>query len=199
MDKPGGRSRRHPDTHRVGVALVLLALVSGSAFAACSEAHPGGGDATAMTMPTMHGNVLTVDPGAAAAAARTGAAPAPPVAAEPMPDAEAMWAARPDYVDTTAATEAAYHYAVTHPEIVQWMPCYCGCGGMGHGSNLDCYLRRADGTFDEHASYCDICVQITLTTKELVSQGKSLREIRQVVDQIWGGRVPGTPTALPPV
>ena len=49
----------------------------------------------------------------------------------------------------------AYTYAVEHPEVLQYMPCYCGCGmSAGHTSNLDCFIkeRRPDGTivFDDH-------------------------------------------------
>lgn len=193
MDHPTHprRSRRLATLRGGSASLLLLILVSGSTFAACSDAHPAGTDAAALAMPTMDGDVPTVQPPAVDAPA----APAEgPVAAQ-----DAMWAARPAYVGTSAATEAAYHYAVTHPEIVQWMPCYCGCDGMGHGSNLDCYIKPADGTFEEHASYCDICVKITLTTKALVEEGRSLRDIRQVIDQTFGGSIPGTPTELPPV
>jgi hypothetical protein len=117
--------------------------------------------------------------------------------------AEAVWAARPDYVRTNAATEEAYHFAMLHPQIVQWMPCYCGCEAMGHGSNLDCYYKHGQpgdrAVFEEHASYCDICVQITLKAKQLNAEGMSLREIRQVIDQTFGGSVPGTLTEQPPV
>jgi len=49
-----------------------------------------------------------------------------------------------------ASTEAqeAYRYAVTHPEILQYFPCYCGCVEWGHRSVLDCSVRefRADGS-----------------------------------------------------
>src|SRR5687768_7595590 len=57
----------------------------------------------------------------------------------------AAWAARPDYTHNTARTEEAYLYAMQHPLVVQWMPCYCGCGGIGHGSNLDCYFEPGAG------------------------------------------------------
>ena len=102
-----------------------------------------------------------------------------------------------------AATEAAYQYAISHPQIVAWMPCYCGCEAMDHRSNLDCYFKhgsRATAIFEEHASFCDICVEITLKAKELVAQGKSLHEIRAVdrPDVRWI-RAPGTHTAQPPV
>jgi hypothetical protein len=112
-------------------------------------------------------------------------------------DVAAMWAVRPDYVRTSAATEAAYHYAMSHPEVVAWMPCYCGCDAMEHRSNLDCYLKANGAGFEEHASYCGICVDITLKAKELVAQGKSLLEVRTIVDATWGGIAPGTKTELP--
>jgi hypothetical protein len=112
----------------------------------------------------------------------------------------AAWAARPAYTHTTARTEEAYQYAMEHPMVLQWIPCYCGCGAMGHGSNLDCYIEpSATGSvvFDEHASYCGICVDITLRTKQLAASGASLSSIRGAIDAEFGGAGPGTDTALP--
>ena len=44
--------------------------------------------------------------------------------------------------------QEAYRYAVAHPEILQYMPCYCGCVNAGHASNKDCYIDevRPDGS-----------------------------------------------------
>lgn len=196
MDRTGRatRARCLGPFRAAPVALFALLLVSAPAFAACSGAHAtASDDGWATAMPTMDGNVPTVDASAAA----------PTDGDMPMAAAEAVWAARPDYVRADAQTEEAYAYALQHPAIVQWMPCYCGCAAMGHGSNLDCYYKhgqpgdRAD--FEEHASFCDICVQITLKTKHLVAEGKSLHEIRQVIDQTFGGSAPGTSTEQPPV
>ena len=52
----------------------------------------------------------------------------------------------------------AYRFAAANPEILKYIPCYCGCGEMGHGSNLDCYvdLFRPDGravSYENHAAY----------------------------------------------
>lgn len=51
--------------------------------------------------------------------------------------------------------QEAYRFAVANPELVSQFPCYCGCGNVGHESNLDCYIQetRPDGTviFDGHA------------------------------------------------
>ena len=37
----------------------------------------------------------------------------------------------------------AYQVARKAPELLEQMPCYCGCyQGNGHQSNLDCYIDR---------------------------------------------------------
>lgn len=173
----------------LGMGLLMLFVISAPAFAACSAADQSATAPAGAAMSTM---------GASLPAAKTAAGDAA-TADMPIANADAMWAARPDYVRANPQTEAAYHYAILHPDLVKWMPCYCGCAGMGHESNLDCYLRPGQATFEEHASFCDVCVQITLKTRDLINQGKTLTEIRTVVDRTWGGSVPGTPTALPPV
>ncbi len=49
----------------------------------------------------------------------------------------------------------AYRFAIANPDVLDAFPCYCGCGQMGHESNLDCYIKevRADGSlvFENHA------------------------------------------------
>lgn len=192
--KPAAPARRPGRVRAIPVALFLLILVSGPALAACSDAHqPATSDGGWGAMPTMVAKVPTID-----------ATPAGQVAADmPMPGAEVAWASRPAYVRSNPATEEAYAFALAHPQIVRWMPCYCGCAAMDHGSNLDCYFKHAQpgdrATFEEHASFCDICVQITLKTKELNAQGRSLHDIRLIIDQTFGGTVPGTLTDQPPV
>ena len=49
-----------------------------------------------------------------------------------------------------------YRYAVEHGEELKYIPCYCGCGNIGHASNRACYIKREhpDGgkTFTSHAA-----------------------------------------------
>ena len=48
-----------------------------------------------------------------------------------------------------------YRFAVEHPETLQWMPCTCGCGSLGHTSNRACYIKaESEGqiTFTSHAA-----------------------------------------------
>jgi Protein of unknown function with PCYCGC motif len=55
-----------------------------------------------------------------------------------------------------APVEAAYRYAVEHGEILEYIPCVCGCGGIGHRHNADCYVaKRLPGgaiTFTNHGA-----------------------------------------------
>jgi hypothetical protein len=55
-----------------------------------------------------------------------------------------------------ANVEAVYRYAVEHGEILQYIPCVCGCGAIGHRHNADCYVaeRLPDGaiTFTNHGA-----------------------------------------------
>ena len=161
------------------VALFALFLIGGPAFAACSASHDGSPGGAEAPMPTMHATQAPADA------------------------TVAVWAARPAYVRADGATEEAYAFALHHPEIVRWMPCYCGCEAMGHGSNLDCYFKAGTvgdkAVYEEHASYCEICVRITLKAKQLNASGQSLTQIRQAIDKTFGGTAaPGTDTALPP-
>ena len=43
----------------------------------------------------------------------------------------------------TGKTARAYRIAREVPELIEQMPCYCGCfKGNGHRNNLDCYVDR---------------------------------------------------------
>ena len=193
------RSIRALRRARYLLPFVVLALVSGTAFAACSGGHAASNDqAAGWTFPA----ASPADNGAGASAE---AVAGDAMSSEHGMDAAAAmddaWAHRPEFTRASTTTEEAYRYALYNPQIVQWMPCYCGCGAMGHRSNLDCYIKpTADGqvTFEEHASYCDICVQITLKTRDLVAQGASLHDARAAIDVAFAGNVAGTPTEVPP-
>ncbi len=82
--------------------------------------------------------------------------------------------------------QQGYRFAVANPDVLQQIPCYCGCGAMGHTSNYACYVKgkNADGStqFDTHALGCTLCVDITQDTMRLLREGKSVRDIRVYVD-----------------
>src|SRR5512145_1363260 len=39
---------------------------------------------------------------------------------------------------------ATYDFAAQHPEILNYVPCYCGCGSQGHMANENCFVARRD-------------------------------------------------------
>jgi hypothetical protein len=51
--------------------------------------------------------------------------------------------------------QEAYRFAIANPDVLAKLPCYCGCGSMGHESDLDCFIEefKPDGTivFGYHA------------------------------------------------
>jgi hypothetical protein len=106
----------------------------------------------------------------------------------------------PSFVNSE--TEDGYRFALEHPEVLEYMPCYCGCGlNNDHKSSLDCFITGMDsqGTvvFSDHANHCDICLEIARDAKNLMEQGKSLAEIRIYVDRVHGEKGPGTDTPSP--
>ena len=43
------------------------------------------------------------------------------------------------------AVRAAYEFAARHPEVLENVPCFCGCDKLGHRSNHDCFVAARDG------------------------------------------------------
>jgi len=43
--------------------------------------------------------------------------------------------------------EAVYEFAARHPEVLSYVPCFCGCERSGHADNADCFVsgREPDG------------------------------------------------------
>ncbi len=90
----------------------------------------------------------------------------------------------------------AYRFAAANPNVLEQIPCYCGCGPMGHRSNYACFWQE-DGAVDEHALGCGICVDIAQDVMRELGQGRSLAEIRAQVDADYSRFGPATDT--PPV
>lgn len=41
-------------------------------------------------------------------------------------------------------TRAVYDFAAQHPEVLKFVPCYCGCESSGHPHNESCFVKRRD-------------------------------------------------------
>ena len=87
------------------------------------------------------------------------------------------------------SVRTAYQFAAANPDVMKNIPCYCGCGGIGHTSNYSCYVSQADAnggiTYDNHALGCSICVDITQDAMRLLKDGKSVPDIRSYVDATY--------------
>ena len=85
--------------------------------------------------------------------------------------------------------QTAYQFAAANPDIMNDIPCYCGCGNIGHTSNYACYVSQVDEkgeiTFDNHALGCSICVDITQDVMRMLKDGKSPEEARTYIDATY--------------
>lgn len=83
----------------------------------------------------------------------------------------------------------AYQFASINPDVMKDIPCFCGCGNIGHTSNYDCYVSDVDAQgniqFDNHALGCSICVDITQDVMRMLQEGKSPQEARIYVDATY--------------
>jgi len=90
-----------------------------------------------------------------------------------------------EVLQSPPVVQAAYRYAIDHPEMLKAVGCYCGCGGMGHTSNYSCFVagREASGAtvFDGHALGCSICVDIARDVERLAAEGRDLPAIQQYI------------------
>jgi len=76
----------------------------------------------------------------------------------------------------------AYQFAAANPAALENVPCYCGCGAIGHHSNLACYVKEIgpDGkpVYDDHALGCSICVDIAQDVMRMTADGRDPVAIR---------------------
>ena len=94
-----------------------------------------------------------------------------------------------DVQSAPVTVQTAYQFAAANPDMMKNIPCYCGCGNVGHTSNYSCYISGEDSnsqlTFDTHALGCSICVDITQDAMRLLRQGKNVTEIKAYVDKTY--------------
>ena len=108
--------------------------------------------------------------------------------------------ALPDFArNAPPQVKEAYRFAIANPDTLQKLPCYCGCGALGHQSNYNCYIKGANANgvmqFDNHATGCTICVDITHDVMRLQGEGKALKDIRAYIDTTYSQYGPPTNTA----
>lgn len=97
----------------------------------------------------------------------------------------------------------AYKIAAANRDLLKSIPCYCGCGeSAGHQHNGNCFIKeeREDGSivWDDHGTRCGVCMEIAVISSKLKQEGKSVKEIRQFIDNNYKeGYAEPTPTPMP--
>lgn len=104
--------------------------------------------------------------------------------------------------DKNENIRAVYKIALEYADVLKWIPCYCGCGeSAGHRSSLNCFVadvRDNQVLWDDHGTRCNVCLEIALESAILYKDGKSIKEIRQYIDEKYEeGFSKPTPTDMP--
>jgi hypothetical protein len=94
-----------------------------------------------------------------------------------------------DVQSAPVSVREAYQFASINPDVMKDIPCFCGCGDIGHTSNYDCYVSDVDVQgniqFDNHALGCSICVDITRDVMRMLQDGKSPQDARVYIDATY--------------
>jgi hypothetical protein len=122
------------------VALVSLLATGGVWWVSTRDANRGGvgGDASSpltTTAASAQDDPVTIDNIGDQVQVRKG-------------DALPVFAGRGD-------TAALYRFAKEQGDVLQWMPCACGCAKLGHTSNRSCYIKSETAdrtTWTSHAA-----------------------------------------------
>jgi len=169
--------------------------------------------------PSASADVASAQPAAATPAAPAQSAAVPGTAAPPPPAPAQVLKphtqkqypplALPGYAlgRSQDVIRAAYQFAAEHPEILTFVPCFCGCERSGHKGNEDCFVksRGANGDVTEwepHGMECNVCLDVATQAMQMYSSGASVRDIRAAVEQKWAAQAAQshthTPTPEPP-
>ena len=171
------------------VALVVIAVAIGGFIYARGARTQAAAQASAQTQPA------ATPPAEVPEVARK---PHPQKTLPPLPTQNYPPPRPPDVV------RAAYVFAAEHPEVLSYVPCFCGCERGGHRGNEDCFVSARDAGGDvigwePHGLDCAVCIDVATQARQMFTSGAGIRDIRAAVEQKYatfhGGH---TPTAQPP-
>jgi hypothetical protein len=97
----------------------------------------------------------------------------------------------------------AHIFAADHPEVASYVPCYCGCGSMGHKNNADCFVEARDKegrvtSWVPHGAECAVCIDIAVESMKMHNSGASVAAIRKQIQGEYRPRFPTSETSTPP-
>ncbi len=86
-----------------------------------------------------------------------------------------------------------YKEVTNHTELLKHIPCYCGCGdSVGHDHNYHCFIydNNENGAvvWDDHATRCQVCLDIAAESIAEFQSGQSIDEVRQLIEEKYEGQ-----------
>ena len=142
---------------------------------------------------------LTPSAGPVAAENSQAASPKPPPNA-PLPPLPPVPSIAPRPANVIAE---AYTFAARNPDVLEFVPCFCGCERAGHRGNADCFVqsRNVDGSvkdWETHGMGCAVCIDVARDSAQLRRSGASVRDVRAAIEAKYESRFPRkTPTPQP--
>ncbi|MEK4229155.1 PCYCGC motif-containing (lipo)protein [Solibacillus sp. FSL H8-0538] len=110
----------------------------------------------------------------------------------------------PEFLDNKSEEiQNLYMYVAKNKELLEHIPCYCGCGeSVGHKNNYDCFIYKNNEdhslVWDDHATRCGVCLEIATQSINDYNGGKSIKEIRILIDEKYRSGY-AEPTSTPKV
>ncbi|WP_416435473.1 PCYCGC motif-containing (lipo)protein [Priestia megaterium] len=102
--------------------------------------------------------------------------------------------------DKSEEMQTIYANAAQNKELLENIPCYCGCGeSAGHRNNYDGFIheniRDGKAIWDDHGTKCGVCLEIAAQSVSDLESGKLIKQIRQSIDEKYkSGYAKPTPT-----
>ena len=193
----------------IGGVIVVAALGVVAFYPSASSSESSGAPSTPLatvsdtSMPAS-GAVPAADPATTPVEAVSTA----PARQTPVPDADRPLPPLPVVPNMVPrppnVVRDAYTFAARHPDILEFVPCFCGCETAGHEANADCFVqsRNADGSvrsWDTHGMACTVCVDVARDSMQMHALGASVHDIRTAIVSRHGSVSPFlTPTPSPP-
>lgn len=175
--------------------VAIVAVVGGGAYLFLKPSAPALTETTTAAAPD-------IQPASTAQAEPVGTAPRKPghPRSEPLPALflDQFTSARP-----VEQVRAVYQFAAEHPDVLQYVPCFCGCEARGHSGNDDCFVqaRDADGrvlAWEPHGVACAVCIDVGADASRMYASGASVTQIRSAIEGKYRPLAASmTPTPMP--
>jgi hypothetical protein len=203
---PPGKTRGRTPLALAGVALAALAI--GAVLFMQRDSVQPEAPAQAAAAPVLPAD-LSADLSAGAlakaeASAKAGPDPQPAVVLGPHQQKDFPRLQLPAYplARSPEMITATYRFAAEHPEILTYVPCFCGCERSGHRGNEDCFVQKRGANGDvtewtEHGMECAVCLDVAQQAMQMHASGASVRDIRAAVEKKWAAQAGQTHTHTP--